>query len=408
MLKGLEINEDNPKLDWSADFGKQYKAISAPNLRSFKKSCSTFTDLKKVSVMLDAGSRTSKEAELPANAESLPGPEGVLLLDLDKCSIMGSDGNDLGIAMQWMNQSQEAVTELYRMLLNPCVSETYTALRPRYARLRVVLYTARSTLIEYRSCIRACPPIKVPWDPTWLEDGQLYIPPSVPDGASVMSASAERLAALLPEEREDIQRAVERLLATRAAVGDALGLAAPPDVVVTATAKDIARTVRRLGCGPDAHAHLWDDNGRLRGQPGVLVVPPFVRLAPAQRRRLLDFLEERIPPASLPADLVDFMLEAPPSDRSLTRTPAGEVQYRVPEAAAPGDFGAPDPWPLPPPPPPPSGWAEAGWDASDVTPAGQSSPTPPPPLDSPLTLRGSRGGGGAAALPPPPRAAVVP
>jgi hypothetical protein len=390
MLQGLEIGADNANMDWSDNFNQHYKSISAPTLRPMK-TCST--DSEKISAMLQCGVAETKQTELSHASESFTGPEGLLLLDLDKCSIMGSDGNDLGIAMQWMNQSQADLTDLYRLLLNPCVKEMYDAMRPRYARLRVALYTARSTLVQYRSIVRTCPPVAVPWDPAWLEDGQLYIPPSAADGAAVMGPSAERLAALLPEEREDIERAVERLLATRNAVRDVLGLAAPPDVVVTASPKCVARTARRLGCGPAAHAYLWDDNCRLLGEPGALVTPPFLRLAPSQRRRLLDFLEARIPPASLPADLVDFMLEAPPSDRSISRSPTGEVSFRIPEGAEPGQFSAPDPWPLPPPPQAVGGaGGEAGWDVSDVSPAVVSSPSPPPPLELPPPLRASLAG----------------
>jgi hypothetical protein len=40
--------------------------------------------------------------------------EMVFMLDLDKCSLYGNDGNDLGIALQWMDRSYEDVLALYR------------------------------------------------------------------------------------------------------------------------------------------------------------------------------------------------------------------------------------------------------------------------------------------------------
>ena len=48
---------------------------------------------------------------------SKPVSRGLVLLDLDKCSIFGNDGNDLGIAMQWMECTYESVRELYRLLI---------------------------------------------------------------------------------------------------------------------------------------------------------------------------------------------------------------------------------------------------------------------------------------------------
>jgi hypothetical protein len=63
----------------------------------------------------------------------------------------------------------------------------------------------------------------------------------------------------------------------------------------------------------------------------------------------LAFLEERLPLASLPPELVEFMLEARPQSRSLARGPSGQLEYRLPAAGGPGELGEPEPWPLPPP-----------------------------------------------------------
>jgi hypothetical protein len=312
---------------------------------------------------------------------SNPGEEAVLLFDLDRCAVLGSDGNDLGIAMQWTNQSHATLTRLYSLLLNPCLSEAFAALRPRYARVHVVLYTARAMLLRLRRPGAA--EVPVPWDPASLDGaGQLYVASSTADAAAVMAGSAAGLAGLRAEERDVLQRAMERLFATRDAVRDALGLAAAPDVVVTATPKDPARTAARLG-HPAAHAHLWDDNEALRDHPGVVVVPPFLRLAPAQRRRLLAFLDSALPAPALPPDLAAFMLGAHPQHRSLARGPSGRLEYRVPEGADPGSFGAQEPWPLPPPPTAQPALAPARLASSDsledgscVTPPRESTPPP--------------------------------
>jgi hypothetical protein len=319
----------------------------------------------------------------PAAGGSALSAEAVLLFDLDRCVVLGSDGNDLGIAMQWTNQTHATLTRLYSLLLNPCLPEAYAALRPRYARVRVVLYTARAMLLQLRRPGAAVAP--VPWDPARLDGaGQLHVPAATPDAAAVMAGSAAGLAGLRAEERDVLQRALERLFATRDAVRGALGLADPPDMVVTASPKDVARTAARLGhpAAHAAHAFLWDDNEALRGRPGVLVVPPFLRLASSQRRRLLAFLDAALPAAGLPPDLAAFMLGAHPLHRSLARGPSGRLEYRVPEGADPGGFGAQEPWPLPPPPAPATAAAAAAEsseasEGSRVTPA-RGSESPPP------------------------------
>mmetsp|Transcript_38518 Transcript_38518/g.78998 ORF Transcript_38518/g.78998 Transcript_38518/m.78998 type:complete len:144 (+) Transcript_38518:120-551(+) len=45
--------------------------------------------------------------------------EAVFLLDLDKTALFGNDGNDLGMALQWMEQPHEVVAELYKKIGQP-------------------------------------------------------------------------------------------------------------------------------------------------------------------------------------------------------------------------------------------------------------------------------------------------
>ena len=107
-------------------------------------------------------------------------------------------------------------------------------------------------------------------------------------------------------------------------------------------------TVRHLGYDADL-AHLWDDNTRLEGEPGVAIVPPFVKLAPAQRDRVLGFLNECLPPSSLDPDLVDFMLGANEKDAALVRDPVtNRLAYHLGVYDTKAEQTQVKAWPLPP------------------------------------------------------------
>ncbi len=41
------------------------------------------------------------------------------MVDLDKTSIFGNDGNDFALSLQWMNRPEADIHELYRLLVNP-------------------------------------------------------------------------------------------------------------------------------------------------------------------------------------------------------------------------------------------------------------------------------------------------
>ena len=338
---GLQEQEQAEwKSEWREDVGQRYKELIPP-----KK--------KRSSPHLETGWRGSADAtsslrrtcsDLASSPAAAQTHETVFMLDLDKCTLFGNDGNDLGIALQWMDRGYDEVLDLYRLLVNPCVARTYQFLLSQYKAVRVVIYTMRATFLLYRSCFRdAIVPLQ--WHPEWHRDGQLYLPPHVRDADEVLASYSADGIPLLPEELVDLRKSVERLMAAREAVREALGLDAPPPVVVTATPKDVEATARRLG-HPPGHAYLWDDNPRLRGSPRVVAVPPYDRLAPPQARALGAFLDARLPAESLDADLVDFMLGADPADRVLRESPAtGRLEYHIPVGPERAE-----PWPVPAPP----------------------------------------------------------
>ena len=208
--------------DWREDVGQRYKELIPPKKRSLPH--------------LHAGARASlgemagalrRPADLAPPAPAAKAHEVMLMLDLDKCALFGNDGNDLGIALQWMDRPHEDVLELYRLLLNPCAARAHQFLRSQYRAVRVVVYTMRSTFLLYRSCFRDAS-IPLQWDPAWHRDGQLYLPPTVRDADEVLATYAPDGLPLLEEERVDLRKSIERLLAAREAVRAGLGLAAPP------------------------------------------------------------------------------------------------------------------------------------------------------------------------------------
>jgi hypothetical protein len=261
------------------------------------------------------------------------------MLDLDKTCLFGNDGNDLGIALQWMDKPLEDVLTLYKHLVNPALRPAYDQFRQQVKSAKVVIYTMRSSLLFYNSNFRGLQ-IPVQFAPEWHKDGQLYLPAEIKSADDIMQRYSGP--PLIEEEHTDMKHAMERLLAARDAVANSLGL---PEssvvVVVTSSHKEVARTALNIGARP-AFAYLWDDNPKLTGCAGVVPVPPYVALDAARRAELLGFLEAKIPAGELDADLVDFMASAPPDETVLSRDEAGLATWVLPEAPAP-----PRPWPVP-------------------------------------------------------------
>eukprot|EP00961_Rhodomonas_salina_P106107 1429191-Rhodomonas_salina.1 len=101
---------------------------------------------------LSAFSPISSEPEL-ANLVLRDGMKGrvvdeaVLVLDLDKTALLGSDGNDLGLALQWMEKPPSVVKELYSRILSPCIRPMYDKLKSQARKVHVVIYTRRPSTL---------------------------------------------------------------------------------------------------------------------------------------------------------------------------------------------------------------------------------------------------------------------
>ena len=61
------------------------------------------------------------------------------MLDLDHTALFGNDGNDLGIAMQWLGKDVSTVQELYKKLINPSLRNMYLAYKAQGKDVDVVV-----------------------------------------------------------------------------------------------------------------------------------------------------------------------------------------------------------------------------------------------------------------------------
>jgi len=236
-----------------------------------------------------------------------------LMLDLDKTCLLGNDGNDLGLCLQWMNRSPEVVRELYKRILSPSLRQAYESYRAR-SDVDVVIYTRRPQLLCYRSCVTG-EAIRLKYDESWHDDmGQVYIPSSVRDGADVLAHY--RGPCLDKDEENDVMKGMERLLAARDAIAHELGLLELPPVVVTAAPKEVEKTARHLGLDPNTSI-LYDDNVALAGDSRVVLVEPLRSLPRAQRDELLRFMDKNLPVEELEEDLLYYLEGANPGEESL-------------------------------------------------------------------------------------------
>eukprot|EP00286_Rhodomonas_abbreviata_P001304 CAMPEP_0181289830 /NCGR_PEP_ID=MMETSP1101-20121128/1093_1 /TAXON_ID=46948 /ORGANISM="Rhodomonas abbreviata, Strain Caron Lab Isolate" /LENGTH=401 /DNA_ID=CAMNT_0023394081 /DNA_START=189 /DNA_END=1394 /DNA_ORIENTATION=- len=268
------------------------------------------------------------ELRLRSRATPTAVDHAVLILDLDKTCLWGNDGNDLGIAMQWMEKPESTVRQLYKRIISPCVRPAFDEMMIKSKDLHTVIYTRRPQVLEYRSCFRDLT-VAVKYKEEWHHDGQIYFPSTVKDASEIMSTYCGPQ--LLEEEENDVKKALERLLAARDAIQAELGLLEPPPVVVTAEQKDIDCTLKTLNIASD-NAVLFDDNKALLSDPKVVCVDPFDAMPESMSKEVLSFMDEHLPVRELEEDLVEYLLEAKPDERSLEMDPrTDQLRWRIPK-----------------------------------------------------------------------------
>ena len=241
------------ELIWqSSDVGERYKQLIPPRHPSRKARSSgpaqrgSSGPVRTEKQMQDAVAKASLSSK--TKFSSLAGgellDEVVMFLDLDQAAIFGNDGNDFGIMLQWMDHPHASIVELYHLLLNPNVKETYRAIKARANKVSVVIYTMRASFLLYTSCFRGAV-VPVRWNPRWYADKQLYLP--------IQQASAHEIMAecawpgeLLHDEVVDMRKSLERLLAVRQVLQTELGLDQLPQVVITAQRKCVRKTAAAL------------------------------------------------------------------------------------------------------------------------------------------------------------------
>ena len=202
----------------------------------------------------------------------------VVMLDLDKTAILGNDGNDLPLALCWEGKPREVITQLYQLLLSPNIKPALQQVRSQADQVSVVIYSRRPQVVTYTSPYRQ--PFKLSFNPAWhSEDGQLMIPGNVTSAATMMEQY--RGVPLLGDERRDVEKMLERLIAARDAVAAELELRSAPTVVVTDQDKNVEGTAAALGL-PTEHAVLFDDDPGLEHLPNVITVEPLTSLPPPQ------------------------------------------------------------------------------------------------------------------------------
>lgn len=265
-----------------------------------------------------------------------------LMIDLDHTSIYGNDGNDLGLALQWVRKDHFALDELYQNLVNPHLRAMYDSYKAQGKHINVVIYTRRPGILYHRS-EHYGQHVKMQYESQFHADEQIYLPSSV---AALSDLWATYRGPDLPDhEAFDAQCALARLLAARNAIAHELGLDVPPPVVVTAHSKKVEATARRLQL-PVESAILFDDNAALKGDPRVVIVDKMTTMPKDRRAEVLALMQREAPAESLDVDLVEFLMTAPLADRSLMRSGSGQLSWHVALSSFSSTLM---PWPTPDP-----------------------------------------------------------
>ena len=291
----------------------------------------------------DFFSKLKEELLKQADSNSAPAmlDELVVFCDPDMTCLLGNDGKDLPIAFQQMKRSKEDLQNLYGLVINPCLRPAYDKLKSQAKQIKVVIYTMRCELLRYHSDSRGIK-FYLQYDPRWHLNRRLYIPAQVSTEDVFKTVQNE----LNEEESHNFLLYLERLLAARNAVEEALGLDwESVSVVVTGTRKDVRQTARDLGLNPSA-SFLWDDNVELTGCPEVITVPPYLSLERNKAERLDSFLETTMPACELDQNLVDFLLEPQMEETAvIAKDPAtGSTVWSLPWLPIAKD--PPSPWPV--------------------------------------------------------------
>ena len=260
-------------------------------------------------------------------------PHAVVMLDLDKTSLYGNDGNDLPLALQWEDKHPTVVKDLYKLIVSPNIRPALQLVREQAQDVTVVIYTRRPQVITYSSPYRR-EAVRLLFAPAWHDSkDQLLLPGHVTTAADMMAEY--RGASLLEEEKRDVEKILERLLGARDAVASELGLPTPPTVVVTSHDKKVETTAAALNL-PSDQAFLFDDNPQLATNPKVVSVSPLTSLPAHNRQRVLDFMQRHLPAERLSPDLKTFLLGASPAECSLRANPVtNAIEWHVPVASSP-------------------------------------------------------------------------
>eukprot|EP00286_Rhodomonas_abbreviata_P022315 CAMPEP_0181295660 /NCGR_PEP_ID=MMETSP1101-20121128/4269_1 /TAXON_ID=46948 /ORGANISM="Rhodomonas abbreviata, Strain Caron Lab Isolate" /LENGTH=592 /DNA_ID=CAMNT_0023400433 /DNA_START=249 /DNA_END=2027 /DNA_ORIENTATION=+ len=327
---GPRVDSTLPNLFESASICQHYKELSPPMMHRRSMSMGGGDGLRL---------RPNTEARKLRQSSKSLAESAVLILDLDKTSIYGNDGNDLGIALQWMEKPDTVVKDLYKLLVSPCVKPAYEEMRAQAKQVHVVLYTRRPQVLKYQSCFRECT-IPVQYKKEWHHEGQLYLPSHIVAAEEVLRTYCGP--ELLEDELNDVKKSMERLIAARDAISNHLGLDAKPTVVVTATDKSIEDTVKRLKL-PDTNAYLFDDNKGLQYDPHAIVVEPLEALPQPRRCALLRFMEQHMPTEELEEELVEYLEGARDCEKAIEwNSELKQWRWRVPLASRPVQ-----PWAVP-------------------------------------------------------------
>ena len=216
-----------------------------------------------------------------------------LLLDIDQCSIVGGDTNDIlrVVLAKYADASKETLEELALKFVNKWMVQAVKAILARHPNTHVMFYTNKHAILRYMHYYCG---VELPYicDGTILFDWG-----SVEQGHKYISAQYPSDTPLLVNE-------LDRLGLVTWAGAAALGLDYLPAVIVTEVSKDVEKIATALGVDKD-RVFLFDDRaeehiaavGSQYAREHVIPVQPFdfTTICEEQARELLAVLNEHFP-----------------------------------------------------------------------------------------------------------------